>query len=259
MEFLDVVEVENKVNIIFGAIYLIKNNINGKCYVGQQKTKNKTFYAVNKYFGSGTYIRNAIKKYGKENFSKYYLCLCNSAEELDEKEKYYIKLLDTKNNGYNQTNGGDHYRQGQNEHKAEVNEKRRQQMLNAWKDPEYREKVMKNRYGFHHSEETKKKMSKAASNSWTPERHKQAHESGNYKGWTNQDPEKIRKARTGTKMINKDGIQKSVKQEELDKWLNEGWKLGRLPMSAETRKRMSESAKHRKVERKRDPKTGHFI
>ena len=46
MEFLDIVEVENKVNIIFGAIYLIKNNINGMCYVGQQKTKNKTFYAV---------------------------------------------------------------------------------------------------------------------------------------------------------------------------------------------------------------------
>ena len=72
MEFLDIVEVENKVNIIFGAIYLIKNNINGKCYVGQQKTKNKTFYAVNKYYGSGTYIRNAIKKYGKENFSIFH-------------------------------------------------------------------------------------------------------------------------------------------------------------------------------------------
>lgn len=34
-------------------------------------------------------------------------------------------------------------------------------------------------------------------------------------------------ARKGTRTINKDGVQKSVKQEELQKWLDDGWKLGR--------------------------------
>lgn len=257
MNYLDNELTETTAKNHFGVIYVITNILTGKSYVGQKKTLNdKTPAKLHRYYGSGTYIKNAIKKHGIENFEKHYICFAESAEELDEKEKFWINELDTKNNGYNQTDGGDHFK-GTVKHKEGYREKMRQWALNAWKDPEYREKAMKPRYGLKHTEETKERMRESALKSWTPERHKQARESGNYRGCT--DPEKIRKARTGTKTINKDGIQKSVKKEELDKWLSEGWKLGRLPMSEETRKRMSESAKHRKVERKRDPKTGHFI
>lgn len=43
-------------------IYRTTNLINGKTYIGQHKRK------PGKYFGSGLLLKNAIKKYGKENF-----------------------------------------------------------------------------------------------------------------------------------------------------------------------------------------------
>lgn len=45
-------------------VYCITNKINGKKYIGSDSNNNPN------YFGSGTYIKKAIKKYGKENFAK---------------------------------------------------------------------------------------------------------------------------------------------------------------------------------------------
>jgi|ADurb_Leu_03_Slu_FD_contig_31_523001_length_2546_multi_4_in_0_out_0_2 group I intron endonuclease len=83
-------------------IYKTTNLINGKIYIGQDSHNNK------KYIGSGIYLLNAIKKYGKENFIKEILCECFSKEELDEREKYYIKFYNSKiPSGYNISNGGE--------------------------------------------------------------------------------------------------------------------------------------------------------
>ena len=48
-------------------------------------------------------LKEAITKYGKENFVKEILEICNSTEMLDEREKYWIKELDALNPhvGYN--------------------------------------------------------------------------------------------------------------------------------------------------------------
>ena len=46
-------------------------------------------------------------KYGKEHFHIEQIDTARSREEAFEKEKYYIKLFDTYNNGYNSTLGGE--------------------------------------------------------------------------------------------------------------------------------------------------------
>lgn len=84
-------------------IYLTTNLINGKQYIGQHKGKPN-----DDYFGSGTAITRAINKYGKENFQKEILCYCESQQEANEKEKYYIQKFDAINNKnfYNLAEGG---------------------------------------------------------------------------------------------------------------------------------------------------------
>jgi group I intron endonuclease len=82
-------------------IYEIKNNINGKSYIGQYSGK-----SFEKYFGSGKLIKLSIKKYGIENFSKTILEECFNKNELDEKEIFWIDKLKTIENGYNLTEGG---------------------------------------------------------------------------------------------------------------------------------------------------------
>ena len=82
-------------------IYKTTNLINNKIYVGQDSKNNPT------YLGSGSYIKRAIRKYGKENFKKEILCECFSIEELNKKEIHWIKELDCKvPNGYNISLGG---------------------------------------------------------------------------------------------------------------------------------------------------------
>lgn len=86
-------------------IYLITNKINNKKYVGKcEKLPNKT----NNYFGSGIAIKSAIKKYGKENFTKEILEENLIKENICEREIYWIKELNTHSEiGYNLTDGGD--------------------------------------------------------------------------------------------------------------------------------------------------------
>lgn len=84
-------------------IYMTTNTVNNKRYIGQHKGEPN-----DNYIGSGTAITKAIKKYGKNNFTKKILCYCNTREEADKKEKYYIKKYDAVNNKqfYNCQEGG---------------------------------------------------------------------------------------------------------------------------------------------------------
>lgn len=83
----------------YGFVYITKNLINGKLYVGQ-----KSFTPDwKKYLGSGTALKLAIKKYGKQNFKKTILCYAENEEELNQLEYFYIKLFsaETSENFYN--------------------------------------------------------------------------------------------------------------------------------------------------------------
>jgi len=104
-------------------IYKTTNLVNRKIYIGQDVNNDP------KYLGSGKLLLNAIKKYGKNNFQKEILETCLTTDELNKREQYWIKELDSTNRkiGYNISFGG---------------------QLSSWK-------------GLKHSEETKEKISQS--------------------------------------------------------------------------------------------------
>lgn len=83
-------------------IYVTKNLINSKYYVGKSEVKNDN------YLGSGKIFRKALIKYGKENFQKTIICYCKNLYELNNLEKLYIKLFKVKykKDCYNIAEGG---------------------------------------------------------------------------------------------------------------------------------------------------------
>jgi group I intron endonuclease len=88
-------------------VYLITNLINGKRYVGQTKTTLAQRWNSHVSNDSGMYLHNAIKKYGKENFSMESICEIPTLELANEFEIEYIKRYCTLfPNGYNLQPGG---------------------------------------------------------------------------------------------------------------------------------------------------------
>lgn len=73
-------------------IYKTTNLVNGKQYIGKD-TRNRR-----SYLGSGSALKNAIKKYGKENFKKEILEVCTNKDELIEREEYWLNYYDAANN-----------------------------------------------------------------------------------------------------------------------------------------------------------------
>jgi len=67
-------------------IYKVTNNLNGKIYIGKHQTANPT----DGYYGSGKAIKSALKKHGKENFTKEVLYIFETEAEMNAKEKELI-------------------------------------------------------------------------------------------------------------------------------------------------------------------------
>ena len=93
-------------------IYIIKNNINNLCYVGQSVNikcrwiAHKNSAKNTKDLSHNTKIHQAMYQLGVENFYYEILEECDYSK-LDEREKYWIQYYDSYNNGYNMTLGGD--------------------------------------------------------------------------------------------------------------------------------------------------------
>ena len=67
---------------MFYTIYKITNRVNGKVYIGKHQTND----IADGYMGSGKLIRQAIEKYGSENFEKEILFEFSTEEEMNSKE-----------------------------------------------------------------------------------------------------------------------------------------------------------------------------
>lgn len=93
-------------------IYKITNLINGNPYIGQSidiykrwRQEKEDSKNVNNHSYNYPLMR-AFRKYGIGNFSFEIIEECK-IEELNERERYWIKFYDSFFNGYNQTLGGD--------------------------------------------------------------------------------------------------------------------------------------------------------
>lgn len=110
-------------------IYKITNLINGHCYIGQAVNIEKRLREhINDAFNENRREYNyplsrAYRKYGVQNFINSVLEEC-TREELNEKEIYYINFYNSKNNGYNQTNGGNqHFVEGEKSPNTKLTDK----------------------------------------------------------------------------------------------------------------------------------------
>lgn len=104
-----------------GDIYLLESP-SGKKYVGQAYhtlrngkkwgylSRWKSHIREAKYeINYSRLLDSAIRKYGHENFKVSLICTCETYNELNEKEIYYIKEFNTLSpNGYNLTTGGNY-------------------------------------------------------------------------------------------------------------------------------------------------------
>lgn len=108
---------------IYGYIYIIKNEVNNKYYIGQTtvgfnkryKNSNNNISDIEKVYRyhkisdhPNLFLMRSIEKYGFNAF-KVNKCfdVAFSKEELNIKEKTYIQLFNSFKNGYNFTEGGE--------------------------------------------------------------------------------------------------------------------------------------------------------
>jgi group I intron endonuclease len=147
----------------YNFVYITTNLINGKQYVGFHTTNNLN----DGYVGSGKLIMYAVKKYGKENFSREILEHC-SLDQWREKETYWINIKQTKKHegGYNLSDGGegvigmDPWNKGKrNCYSKETLEKWSEQRKGRKLSTDAKIKLSKFNAGKKVSEETKRKMS----------------------------------------------------------------------------------------------------
>ena len=222
-------------------IYKITNLLNNKIYIGKHKTENLD----DDYMGSGVLIKQAIHKYGIQNFKKEILFMCTSEEEMNNLEivivnKEFVERKDTYNltlggvGGWYKANvlhfnGNNQVIRGKNSEEIQAIRKKAVNTLkNTWnirkQDPEYMEKfsqklseACKQTWKTHthpwvgrkHTEETKEKM------------HLTHQQNSHQKGEKN--------SQFGTCWVYNEQlkISKPIKKDELNLYLEQGWKRGR--------------------------------
>lgn len=99
--------IQNNYQKHYGFIYLIKDMLNHKYYIGQKKLDDKSRWKT--YMGSGYHLLNAQKNYGKEHFIRVIVDYADTLEKLNELESRWIKNFDAVKSDqfYNKIDGGD--------------------------------------------------------------------------------------------------------------------------------------------------------
>lgn len=196
-------------------IYKTTCNVTGRYYVGMHSTCN----LEDGYMGSGLRLRRSIRKYGKNNHIKEILQFFENRYLLIEAEKKAITQdMITDKNCMNLKKGGDggwnekHNKAFKNkllnddEFKDFFSNLKREHGLNRFKTNNLQ--LITKRCDWtnkNHSEETKKLMSEVKKGIGTGETNSQY----------------------GTCWITKNGLNKKIKKEDLEVYLNEGWIQGR--------------------------------
>lgn len=122
-------------------IYKITNKFNGKAYIGQSNDIERRFKEhQQKGESSRIPLDIAIQKYGKDNFVYEIIEEC-SLEELNQKEQYWIITLNTIENGYNCSTGGDQQSIGENNGRSKLTEEDVKKIRQAYADHKKQKEV----------------------------------------------------------------------------------------------------------------------
>lgn len=137
-------------------VYLIKNSENDKMYVGVTTKGYEHRFSNHKYQsrknGRCSALYAAMRKHGDEKFSVELLEACHSFEHMNERERHWIKELNTMSpNGYNLTDGGDAgvlVPESMEKVRAKligkpISEKTRQAVIDSWNNQESRARRLK--------------------------------------------------------------------------------------------------------------------
>ena len=91
-------------NTLFGFVYKTTNKINGKSYIGMCSSKCR----FDSYLGSGKLLKQAIEKYGPENFEREVLEECDNDKDLRLAETKWIQYFNAveSQDFYNLCEGG---------------------------------------------------------------------------------------------------------------------------------------------------------
>lgn len=90
---------------IYHTLYMTTNLVNNKIYIGVHSTKNPN----DSYLGSGTLLKKAVEKYGKDNFKKEILHICETRQEAFELETTIVdENFKNRVDTYNVDIGGEH-------------------------------------------------------------------------------------------------------------------------------------------------------
>lgn len=214
-------------------IYQTTNLINGKIYIGCHKTKTLD----DGYLGSGKLLKQAIIKYGKDNFKRDILYECSSSDEMFSMESKIVNMnFISRNDVYNIATGGHGYlnfgvigntienrtkaintlKNNYTEDELSLQGKKARKALSDKYDKEYLSRHFKNLgecsfKGRAHSNESKEKIGRANSILQKGSNNSQFGKCWIYNGQFNN----------------------KIDKNELTVWLNDGWQCGRkmhLPM-----------------------------
>ncbi len=209
-----------KANIHY--IYKTTCNVTGRWYIGMHSTTK----LEDGYMGSGKILRYSIRKYGVENHTKEILEFFETREELIFREQEIVtkelisdgKCMNLREGGTGgwvskevqlkcSKAGGD--TTSQKIKNDDVFRLKFSSIISDTLKNQYKNKIRNGfsgvRFNETHSEETKQKMSEKRKGLGTGETNSQY----------------------GTCWITKDGVNKKIKKEDLETYLNDGWVKGR--------------------------------
>ena len=231
---------------MYGYIYEVTNKVNNKKYIGRHKSSELD----ESYLGSGKLIKQAIEKYGKENFSIKILEECDSMEKLNLQEKYWISFYNAvdSNEYYNIAKGGYSGSSGWHhteESKLKISNKIKGKTVSKESIEKYKQTM------FNKSDEDKQLMSMNKSKSHLGKKRsdeaklktsntlKEGYKMGIYKSqkgkiaWnkgksmSDEQKQKLSDACKNKIHITNGSLNKMIYIEELDYWKNNGWWRGR--------------------------------
>jgi histone H3/H4 len=216
-------------------LYRTTCTVNGKYYIGKHKTDD----LADDYLGSGLALKRAIRKYGKENFSREILGEFATQDELDMAEKQMItEEILSDPNCYNLALGGQGGFLGNSITQKIRDSWTKERRNNASKAAKKRwknnrstyEKALKTRGGNwdrlsnEQKEQQKQLMSSTIRDLWKNPKHREKMKAVRVKTEISNN---FVYANKGKKwMISKEGIRKLVKQEDIEELLKSGWTFG---------------------------------